>query len=365
MRIQSELLKEVATWARLRGKPRPKTEDGVKLLIAEFMASQDAVDARNTGGQSWSEVPDTRDTFIAWDGVKSEVVNPIGLEEARPFKDDWNEMLRIRNESQIGPNGEYLDDFDREWQVIEKTQANLKEQARWVRTNPTSLGRTPLGGVASVNANTSGRAQPITVAYWAGDEVETAPITCLFGAVNTPAIHVSGNKSRRPFGIIKFGTFGTLLTAEVDIISGCQLVVPASMVTLQVCMEQIPSGGAVTEAMNLTAMLSVNPVIRGNPVTKTSYIDGLGNGLTQIVTIPNFAQTFTVQRISSAGATSAMTVSVLDPDQRVLYAQTFAANALMTPNTALPLSGDAQYVKVLNSDGANAIDAEVIFSLGL
>jgi len=351
---KQKLMKDIAFWARARGRQAPTSKEGWKVLIAEYFSQRVAQEVVPYE----TEIPDDEATHLIDDGATIQIADPV---PQGVFEDDWNQLLRQRAEAAIGPNGEALDDFDQEFQLLGTTRAELNAVAPFTRSNPPTLLNSVLGSQA-IASNAPG-SLAVNVANWIGDDAETTPVTVTFYEVQ--AFQISAPKASgifRPYGIVKFGTRGVLATAEVDMDQ--QFTISGSQVTLEVAME-ITSGGT-TETMLLAGMLSFKPVVRTAPVTRTLYLGSIADAASVTVTVPNFAKSVTVWRGTAAVDTVACTIAFLDTIglAGTYYIYTLAAGAYN--NDPIPIAGNVRQITVTNNNGAGqASTFFCIFNLGI
>lgn len=283
------------------------------------------------------------------------------LKANSPYIDEIDKYLLDKEKASLAAHG---DEFYTRIHMQQGEHAELSQKAEFKRINPPSISGSVLGTSVSVAAIIGSRTTPVSVAYWVGHDTETTPVTCLFNSAAPIAQSGANTRSRRPFGIVIYGTSGTINTVEVDILNGCQLTIPASSVTLQVAMEAIPSIGGTTPAMNLSGMLSFFSVLRGKPVTKTLYIDNLAPNATKTINIPNMAQTIEVQRVRNnppPKSAEAFILEINDADNQLIYVQAIGNNVFMSK---VAIAGDARSITITNNDVSNS-DYRVIFELGI
>lgn len=233
----------------------------------------------------------------------------------------------------------------------------LGQQAPFVRIVPPSILKGTLGGQQQV-----AHGQNAQVALWGGEDAETTAVSVCFAPVqqiaSTPLDAVPVNDAFRPYGIVQFGTRGFLVKAEVDIGTGVQFSVPASMVSLQVALEPQPSGSTLAPGnMKLAGMLSFLPVTHTPNVTRTVYVDSLAAGNPETIRIPPFSRNFTLFRFATA--TDSISYRVLDSNGFGIYDDTFAAGSAMS--APVPLSGDAVYIRLTTA--AVSTNVRAVFGL--
>jgi hypothetical protein len=243
--------------------------------------------------------------------------------------------------------------LDQRVALRDRKRVELIQQAPFARISPQSILRGSLGNQVTMTPGDP----PKQVAFWPGDDADCLPVTATLGPVL--ATQVLPTKAQgapiRPYGILQWGTRGAQVSAEVDIGTGAQLTLGAANITLQVALEDTTSLG-VTVPVQLTGMLSFYPIVSAIPNTRTRYINSLI--VSQTITIPAFAKSFTIWRDTRASQVTALVQSNASSD----YTYTLAANTDMT--TPIPLAGDSSKILITNG-GAPGLNVVVIFQLGL
>lgn len=365
------LMQQVARWARAQGKPRPVTQEGWKVLVAEFVAqaqayrlaqqAMQAAEAPEDGeGGSEGEVVAGGDVHLINDGVTVQIADRV---PESPFISDWDQMLKDRAAAAIGPNGEMLDDFNQEFQYIGRQHAELQKVAPFTRTSPPSLLLGSLGG----QAETVSGGEPVTVANWIGEDAETCPVTVVLGPIGQVSPSFTDTDPAvtpaRPYATILFGTRGFSVSVDVDVGSGCAFTVNASSVMLKLGQPSAVAGLS-NRTMVLTGMLSFKTGFRTTPVTRTLYwdsdVDGLNNAR---FAVPAFAKT--VQVVTQNGAsTSTFQMVVFDSRGTAImtYVQPAGDYAMKAP---VLLPADAAVIRVDANGGTNLGHVRLVFELAL
>lgn len=260
-------------------------------------------------------------------------------------------------------------------------QSQLNQQAPFTRIQPPSSVGEMIGNQVTVSSEAdpnglktqSGALSgtPKDTARWQGaDDSETAPVSILFdavGQINAASQLTTSTIPLRPYGIIRFGTRGFLLRAEVDIGLGTQFTIPASAVVLQVALErETPDSsffGHTAVTQQLTGMLSFLPVFHDNPVTRTVYFDIIqATQSTGFRFIPAFAKTFYLVRFVGGAALDAVSVTVEWEDSS---GTVFSAHKWIATDEVdtIPVPTGAVAFQLTNNDGASPISAQGIFGL--
>lgn len=343
-----QLMRAIGVWARARGKPKPTTEAGWKLLVAEFLANNMTPDGHMSDPHeqaAWHEVPDEHPTHLVDDGATVQIADEL---HEGPFEDDFNRLLRDRAAAAVGPNGELLDDFDQEFQLMGKAQQALIDKAPFSRTNPVSVLNGSLGGqkIFSVPQELNEYHQ---VAYWTGDDAETMPVTV--SLVNKGRIDVVGFATVESVAVdarVRFGTKGYAAEVEVDVNNGCQFTVSGSEVAVS-----LRSNAPVIAS----AFLSFRQITHQVPITRTIQI-ATGS---LVVTVPTFAKSVTVWRQPVANG---VTLNFQDTAGNTRYSYLLAASQYdLDP---IPLGNEIKQITVVDTGGGGiSAGSALIFNLAL
>ena len=346
MNERQEFMRNLATWSRAHGKPAPKTQDGWKILLAEFIAQTSMPSDRVDGDGAFNEeIADHHETHLIDDGATVQIADPL---HEGVFEDDWNRLLRDRARASIGPNGELLDDFDTEFQLKGKTHQELIENAPFARTNPVSVLNGSLGG-EKIFKVVSDLNQWHQVAFWSGDDAETTPVTVsLFNKGRVSVVGFATVESVSVDARIRFGTKGIADEVEVDVNNGCQLTVSGSEVAVA-----LRSNAPVIAS----AALSFRQITHQQPITRTVQIaTGALN-----VSVPKFAKSVVIWRLPVANA---VTVEFRDYGGNIRYSYLLAANAYnLDP---LPIGNEIVAINVTDTGGGGvSAGSALIFNLAL
>jgi hypothetical protein len=296
----------------------------------------------------------------------------IDVTEPEDEDSDFTELLRERRESLDEAGG---DDLAQQVIYNQKRKRALKEDAPFVRIVPQSMLRGLGGGIATVTQPPGGASPQIfgglssnpavglpgvslsllQVANWVGeDSIESVPITCLFSPVQQQ--FGSTVSALRPFGVVDFGNVGYLNRVYVDIGQGCQFTIGCSRALLSVGLDPV-AGVTAAQAMQLSAALSFNPIVRTTHLTRTVYLDQL-TGTTAKVNRPPFAQSVIFQR---ADPTVSVNLNFIDSVGTKIMEFDLAANAFMSDAVQLP--SDCAEIDVVRT--GNNTQARLIFFLSL
>ena len=292
-------------------------------------------------------------------GYRPAVEASLQFEQVQPqpdpdetFEDEFEERLDEHEQAKQDVLGE-----DGDLAVLARRDhirnSKLRARAPWSRINPESAYSALLGGQQSL---APGQA-PIMVARWEGENVEACPVSVVLSPTQgvNPATQAPGNPYR-PFARIQFGTRDSLSTVDIDLGSGVQLTLPASVIYVYLGLDANSVIGS-----SLTAGIGFYTIERSTQIHRTSYIDGqlptAGGDVT--VPRPSFAQSVSFYRTDHAAA---YTLLFLDVTGQTVYAVTLAGGAdFLAP---IELAGDVLSVKVQYA-GAGTSNSRLIWNLGI
>jgi hypothetical protein len=249
------------------------------------------------------------------------------------------------------------DEFAAEILVLEWSRKAAQELPT-VAGNPASALSNMLGSTATVHSGTTPANAP-TVAYWVADsDAESRAVGVEFSMV--PVNPTFGAFDVKPFGIVQFGTRGTLAQVEVDIGTGCRFAVEASQVILQVGVDPSVSPALDCDLI-LSGSLSFSPVARPTPITRTIYFENIGKSAnTAGIPIKPFAKSVSFERApDSSGCSLLFQNSAL----QTLYSVSLGSGARLTD--PIPLANDVTQLVIVNGSDAVLQHARLIFNLGL
>lgn len=342
--------KAFAQWCARNRIPKPTTRAGLEVLFAQFMNQQPDTQEVLGAGANHYEIHDTHETHLVNDGSTVQVADPApqGI-----YKSDWDELLENRGKAAIGPNGELLDDFDQEFELLNKQRADQAATAPPTNTNPPSSATAILGGQTPFVTT----AQPQELARWVGDDGETTPVTVTIAPYNVQ------NPRQEPFSfrnyaIVQFGTRGFLSTVEVDVSRGCQFTVSGSSVIVQVATEGTALFTTGLQSPPLVAMLSFNQIVRTSKLTRTKWV-ATNDAHSGVFSIPPFAKTLEAVWINSPG--TLMTITFLGPEGANVGSVTIPSSAV-SYTTPVAIPTDATYAEI-GSD--NTTQMQIIFGLSV
>lgn len=279
-----------------------------------------------------------------------------------PFGDELDLAETVAREN---PTADQLQHFAN---LRSAKHAKLNEEAPFIRNTPPSILNGSLGNQANVYLGNVGagvtgtllRGELIQVANWTGDDAETLPITVTLGRVNK-TLPAKGTvyATRAPFAVLQWGTRGSLLSAEIDIALGCQLTLAASMITVQVGVEGfIATPSTAEEPIILSGMLSVHPIVRTDPITRTIIAVASGGVTSRL--IPVFAKSLVIEKTSSGVA-----CTIIFLTEAAGTAGTFLLAAGVQQLTPIEIPNDAIAFTITNDATGFDANARAIFNLAI
>jgi len=230
----------------------------------------------------------------------------------------------------------------------------LSAQAPFTRNNPPTF----LNGMPG-NQQQVLPGQEIQVANWVGEDAEATAVDCLFGPVDQFPPLTPGGVQYRPYGVVLFGTKGMSLRAEVDIGRGVQFTVPAASVQLLVALEAQTPLLPGTQPLKMTGMLAFNVVTHQQPVTRTIFGELDASTSSDLIPIPAFARSLTLQRNNSLADVH---ISVINYTGTGITSFDRAASASETTMDPIPLAGEAAYIQLTETAGVGTF-YRLIFNL--
>ncbi len=259
-----------------------------------------------------------------------DTVRPRGYEDAFQV-----ELERIREAARTAG---VKDEF---YHLVEAQLSRMRElNAAAVSVgNPPSATGKRLGGNVTLTSGVVINSAP--VARWQGQDNETCPVTINLGPVTPLAVSTA---VIRPFAYLRWGTYGYNYTAEVDVGTGRQLTVNASMVEVEMALEALAAANSAQA--NLAATLSFRAMVRTSPLCRTRYIDSLAQNGTSTVVVPPYATgILPVQMSDTSGQVQ---LDFYDTSGTLRYSLQITNG---TQISAIPLTGDIVRVIVTNLTG--------------
>ncbi len=196
-----------------------------------------------------------------------------------------------------------------------------------------------------------------SVARWQGEDWETGPVTVTLGLV-TPLVATVGGGAVRPFAYIRWGSYGNNYTAEVDIGTGRQFTVNASMIEVAVALDALAASSA--SQAHLSAFLSFRAMVRTSPLIRTRYLDSLAqNVASAAVVVPPYATgLLPVQMSDTSGSVQ---IDFYDTSNTIRYSLIIGSG---TQISTIPLTSDIVKL-VVTSTTATTQHVRLPFELSL
>jgi len=244
------------------------------------------------------------------------------------------------------------DEFYQRVVMQQMDRDDLAKIAPYSRQNPPSVVGVALSGQQTVQSG----GQPATVAVWAGYDEEAIAVTCAVYPILPVQATVAtlGKGAWRPYASITIGLRGAKQTIAVDIGMGCQFTVAASLVQIDVAMDPVASGAALSTGATIGGHIAFRGVTRQKPITRTAYIDNIGSGLTKRVFLPLFAKDVTPYSTNAAP-----TLNFLDIAGNTIYSQTGTKGI-----TLGSLANDVVAIDYVDAGGGGG-DGRLVFGLEL
>jgi len=240
------------------------------------------VDAINEDGYpGFHPYADASRTFEERAGI--EVDSDEQEEEA--LGDDLADRIRQREDAVVGSGGSEIAMLQ---QVGEAHKDALSAVARNVRINPPSAYRALLGGKALCSPGQA----PVEVINWVGDDVEATPVTITVSPY--PAIYrgpavAALTQTGFGFARIQWGTRDSLHTVDVDVGSGFQVTIAASVVYVSVFLDPLSKLLDNTK-FGISASLGFFTGNRTRPLTYTDIFESTPPSINVEVTGASNAQ---------------------------------------------------------------------------
>lgn len=356
--MTQQLRAAFVAWARSRGHTAPPTEEGLRVLVAQFLAEamqrgQRAEEPPQLVGADQAEHADHKINLLRDSGGMLDIADP------ETENSDFGEFIRQRAAAMDEADGD-----DLAAGIIHRgaDTAKLQAQAPFQRTDaPPSAVEAVLGNVATLTWGESKQ-----VAQWSGPDVDTRPLTVTIGVINldwaTPA-GVSFGGEFRPYATLLWGSGGFSYTVEVDLAKGAQWTVGASSAFLTITLPHStdePAGLALKAA----GSFSYQPCMRTAPITRTVYINSppLSNNAAQV---PAFAKKVTVWR-SNAKAGIQIELFGQSPGDSFIVERAAAASI---PETTVPdailLQGNPATIGIANTSITETTRCMCVFELDI
>lgn len=347
------MMKLMAAWARERGIPRPTTPEGMRLLTARFLEEFKARAQEVVVGAAGDATYDS-DPIAQMEHPLHLVRNSGGMidvTEPSHATDDFSELVRDRNRAMEEAGGDEL-----AAEVIYRDQIRHETASEPQMRNPISAEGAALGASALVKSGTTQASAP-TVANWSDKDARTRMVAIAFSMA--PVDPGFGAFSVKPVGYVQFGTAAYSALMEVDIGTGCIFALPASQVLLSVGNDAALAGENAS-TLQLSGMLSFDPVSKSTPLTRTVVVDNIPHQTTTGgIPIKPFAKRVWFYRTPITGTVS---IEFHNSALQTLYSVPIAANAVQS--APIPIANDVTTIVINNNDAAVDIThGRLIFEL--
>jgi hypothetical protein len=205
--------------------------------------------------------------------------------ESESLGDEFHDRLAQDDEASVDVEGRPRSDLDRMAHSAGLKQQAIQTVAPFVRINPETASRALLGGRATVNPGQD----PVQVINWVGEDVEACAVTITL----QPLIVFGTSGASSPatiqgFARISWGSRDGVQTVDVDVGSGCQLTVVASVVYVSVGQQPL-TGLLLGGPLTLSASLGFFTCTRTEPLTYTNYVDNAATNQIDTFARPAFA----------------------------------------------------------------------------
>lgn len=231
--------------------------------------------------------------------------------------------------------------------------------------------KTRLGDQATIKFNPSeqeraaGIKESNTLIQWQGYKEEAQTITIDYGLPQgLPIKNAIG--SARFYGVVSYGSDGTIASVKHDIGNGTRLTVVGSYVGVRVAMAQPPIDlpGAV---LSIGASMGFFAAPSTAPVMLTGYIDGLAatgpSASSELIQRPAHAALLLPMQSSLATGTATIKFIGIDANPTSpLYVVSWINSA---QNIAIPLTNDVAFIQVVNTSGSHVNYFRLPFQLSL
>lgn len=245
---------------------------------------------------------------------------------------------------------------DEFYQMVEAHLARVKQvnvEAGYVG-NPPSATRQSLGGRAMLTSDDI--IVQSSVARWEGTDAETGPVTITVGLRNPLIVNTL---VVRPFAYIRWGAYGANFEVEIDIGTGRQLTVNASMIEVIVALDALTANNAAQ--VQMLANLSFKPMVRTSPLIRTRYIDSATQNTANNIVVPPFAIGILPIQMADIATPGVVQLDFVDSAGTTRYSLTIP-NGSQT--AMIPLTSDIVRV-VATSTAATTQHVRIPFQLAI
>lgn len=272
------------------------------------------------------------------ESLQAEILSPV--RQSSNYQDDLQaEFARLRRGAEAAGRNGSRDEFYQQLETQLDRMRQLNAEAAGVG-NPKSAADKALGGNATLTSAVVIR--QASVLRWEGIDEENKPVTVTLCPV-TP-LAAGGTLVVRPFAYIKWGTYGNIFLAEVDIGWGRQFTINASFVEVVVALDALTAANAAQA--NLAASMSFGTCVRTSALIRTRYIDSATQNTPQTVVIPPFATGLLPVQMSDLSGS--VQLDFYDSSNVIRYSLTVANG---TQAGSIALTGDITKLVVTSTTG--------------
>lgn len=285
----------------------------------------------------------------------------VGDNGDSPYATDFDQLIQQRAQASYGPNGEYLDDLDKESNLAAIQKRTAEVTSPHASINPRTYDRGVLGGIAQCapgTATTPGQLQQIV--FWPGEDRETVAITVTVAPAASANLEGtagtgSGVQKSRPVARVNWGTRNGQFEIDVDVGTGFEFCISASTVYVSVYQD---AGSTITQ--NLMAAISFYSAARLAPAARTAYLDSQAGGTTRLVKRPNFASS--IIGFERDVVTAQYTLTFIDKNNATIGVRVIAPSTYLTSPIILPNDCSAVYVQS-NALPSTTTSSRLVFGL--
>lgn len=259
-----------------------------------------------------------------------EILNPVYPHRYQdPLQAELERLHRAAQKS--GVNDEFYHMLEAHLDRVRKANSDAREVG-----NPPSATNQNLGGNVALTSDVVIVSKAL--ASWTGTDAESGPVTVTLGVITPLAVITV---AVRPFAYVRWGSYGVNFNAEIDIGTGRQFTVNASMIEVEGALDALSASN--TAQANLAASLSFRPMVRTSSLIRTKYADSLAQNGTSTITVPPFAVgVLPVQMSDTAGQVQ---LDFYDTSNTIRYSILITNGSQVTP---IPLTSDIVKVVLTN-----------------
>ncbi|MES2179849.1 MAG: hypothetical protein V4550_18455 [Gemmatimonadota bacterium] len=271
------------------------------------------------------ELDDGRSFVKEDEALQPEILDPIKPSGyIDPLQDDIERFATAEKNAAV--KDEFYQHVEAEIERIRRINAASAS----IGNPPSATGKSPaLGSNASLTSDIV--IVQDSVARWQGEDHETGPVTVTIGLV-TPLVSTAGAVVR-PFAIVHWGSYGNNFTAEIDIGTGRQFTINASMIEVLVALDALTASN--TAQANMCANLSFRDMVRTSPLIRTRYIDSQAQNVPASIVVPPFASGILPVQMSDPGGS--VQIDFIDTSNTIRYTLNIGNG---TQISTIPLTSD-------------------------